>query len=83
MCYCLFLQDDDDNNANLTPEISDNPKFIINSEEDPYNDNEDNDDGNETEIYVDDNEQVSMFFFLNSQTLSHIPTHYQTSNISI
>ena len=86
MCYCLFLQDDDDNDndvddnndANLTMEISDNPKFIISSEEDPYNDNKDTDDGNETEIYVDYNEQVSIFKKKNTQTLSHIPAHYQT-----
>ena len=67
------MHDDDDNNndaddsyddANLTPEISNNPEFIISSEEDPYNDKDNNDNGNETEIYVDDNEpeQVSIFF---------------------
>ena len=48
----FFLQDDDD--ANLSPEITDNPEFIISSEED-------NDDGDETEIYEYDNEQVSIF----------------------
>ena len=73
--FIVFLQDDDDdddNDANLSQEISDNPEFIISSEED-------NDDGDETDIYADDNEQVRNISFLkNTQTLSHIPTHYRT-----
>ena len=63
----LFLQDDDSNNdANWTPEVSDNPEFIISSEDEDNDNGPADDDGDETDIYVDvdDKEQVSIFFNL-------------------
>ena len=48
MSYFLFLQDNDDNDndyidAGLTPEVSNNPEFVVSSDDDAVDD--DNGDG--------------------------------------
>ena len=51
----MFLQDYDDD-ANWTPEVSDNPEFVVEYSED--DEHGDGDDSNETKIYVEDEEDV-------------------------
>ena len=45
MCYFLFLQGDDENDNNdagLTPEVSDNPEFVVSSDDDAADDDNNN-----------------------------------------